>query len=77
MMARVFSYLLPLTSYLIFLTSCNNASVPAQFTDIKKTPKIYPDYVDVTIPVALRQVTTNWFVAVGPYSQRWPIGTNW
>ena len=53
--ARVFSYLLPLTSYLFF--SCYNPSVPTQFTDIKKAPHIYPDYVDVTIPVNIAPLT--------------------
>ena len=56
LMLGVFSYLLPLTSYL-FLSSCQNATVPAQFTDIKKTPRIYPDYVDVTIPVNIAPLT--------------------
>ena len=51
----VFSYLLPLTSYLFF--SCQSPSVPTQFTDIRKTPRIYPDYVDVTIPVNIAPLT--------------------
>ena len=55
--AGVFSYLLPLTSYLLLLTSCHNASVPTQFTDIKKAPPIYPDYTDVTIPVNIAPLT--------------------
>ena len=56
-MAGVFSYLLPLTSYLLLLTSCHNVSVPTQFTDIKKAPPIYPDYTDVTIPVNIAPLT--------------------
>ena len=45
------------TIHYSLFTSCNNASVPAQFTDIKKTPPIYPDYVDVTIPVNIAPLT--------------------
>ena len=58
--AEVFSYLSPLTSYLfliLFLSSCHNVSVPTQFTDIKRTAPIYPDYTDVTIPVNIAPLT--------------------
>ena len=53
--ARVFYLLLP--SFLLLSSSCHNASVPTQFTDIKKAPHIYPDYVDVTIPVNIAPLT--------------------
>ena len=46
------------TIHCSLFTSCsNNASVPTQFTDIKKAPHIYPDYVDVTIPVNIAPLT--------------------
>ena len=41
----------------ILLTSCQNVSVPTQFTDINKAPLIYPDYTDVTIPVNIAPLT--------------------
>ncbi len=33
------------------LTACGGASVPGKYTDSNKLPTIYPDYVDVTVPV--------------------------
>ena len=33
------------------LASCTSPSVPANYKDSKSLPNIYPDYVDVTIPV--------------------------
>ena len=43
--------------FLLLLSSCHNVSVPTQFTDIRKTPHISPDYVDVTIPVNIAPLT--------------------
>ena len=53
--ARVISYLLPLTSYLI-LTACSQ-QLPTDFTQSDALPKIYPDYVDVTVPVNIAPLT--------------------
>ena len=39
------------------LVSCADIKVPERFTDIKKTPHIYPDYTDVTIPVNIAPLT--------------------
>jgi hypothetical protein len=39
------------------LLACHNAKVPEQFTDVKKTAPIYPDYTDVTIPVNIAPLT--------------------
>ena len=39
------------------LTACHNVKVPEQFTDIKKAPRIYPDYTGVTIPVNIAPLT--------------------
>lgn len=50
-------YILLLSFSPLLITSCHNASVPTQFTDIRKTPHIYPDYVDVTIPVNIAPLT--------------------
>lgn len=36
---------------LLLLASCQQAEVPTQYADSKALPKIYPDYIDVTIPV--------------------------
>ena len=37
--------------------ACHQVMVPEQFTDIKTTPPIYPDYADVTIPVNIAPLT--------------------
>ena len=39
------------TLYLVLLASCRQAEVPTQYTDSSQLPKMYPDYVDVTIPI--------------------------
>lgn len=36
---------------LTMLSACNCAEVPSQYADSNKLPNIYPDYVDVTVPV--------------------------
>ena len=36
---------------------CSGPSVPEVFTDSKNLPKIYPDYVDVTIPINMAPLT--------------------
>ena len=53
-MKKVFLYILALTAV---LTACHNVKVPEKFTDINKTPRIYPDYTDVTIPVNIAPLT--------------------
>ena len=51
----VISLLFPLSPFLFIC--CQSSLVPTQFTDIKKSPHIYPDYVDVTIPVNIAPLT--------------------
>jgi hypothetical protein len=41
----------------LFLSACHNVKVPEQFTDVKQSPRIYPDYTDVTIPVNIAPLT--------------------
>lgn len=53
-LTKVFSYLLLLTSCL--LVSCSQ-SLPSDFTQSDALPKIYPDYVDVTVPVNIAPLT--------------------
>ena len=36
---------------------CGGPSVPTEFTEVKSLPKIYPDYVDVTVPVNMAPLT--------------------
>ena len=40
-----------LTALLLLLTACGAPQLPEHFTQTDMLPKIYPDYVEVTIPV--------------------------
>ncbi len=42
---------------IISLMSCKNASVPTEYTQSSALPVIYPDYVNVTIPVNIAPLT--------------------
>ena len=42
---------LSIISFILLLTACNRVSIPTEYTQVDSLPKIYPDYVDVTIPV--------------------------
>lgn len=46
-----------LFTLLLALTACNRVSVPTQYTQSDSLPAIYPDYVDVTIPVNIAPLT--------------------
>ena len=41
----------------LLFTSCGNANVPDQFTEVNQTPRIYPDYTGVTIPINIAPLT--------------------
>ena len=51
----VFSYLLPLTSYLL-LTACSGG-IPTEYQEVDKLPEIYPDYTNVTVPINIAPLT--------------------
>ena len=42
------------------LAGCHNVQVPTSFADVNKAPQIYPDYIDVTIPVNIAPLTFEW-----------------
>ena len=42
------------------LLSCQKASVPSQFAEGSDLPTIYPDYVEVTVPVNIAPLTFEW-----------------
>ncbi|MBR6893380.1 MAG: PD40 domain-containing protein [Bacteroidaceae bacterium] len=46
-----------LFTLLLVLTACNRVSIPTEYTQVDSLPKIYPDYVDVTIPVNIAPLT--------------------
>ena len=51
------------TKYLFFIgccmavVGCGNPSVPEVFTETDRLPKIYPDYIDVTVPINIAPLT--------------------
>lgn len=42
---------------MLILTACNRVEVPTDFTQSNNLPAIYPDYVDVTVPVNIAPLT--------------------
>ena len=46
-----------LIGFCLAIVGCSGPSVPEVFTDSKALPKIYPDYIDVTIPVNMAPLT--------------------
>ena len=42
------------------LLSCQKASVPSQYSEGNELPTIYPDYVEVTVPVNIAPLTFEW-----------------
>ena len=41
----------------LLLTACRQVSVPDSYTQLEQLPAIYPDYIDVTIPVNIAPLT--------------------
>ena len=63
-----------LTPVSCLLLSCQSPSVPTQFTEIKKAPHIYPDYVDVTIPVNIAPLTFEYEDSCDEVVARFTVG---
>ena len=42
---------------LTIMSACTHVSLPTEYTQVDSLPKIYPDYVDVTIPVNMAPLT--------------------
>ena len=43
--------------FYLAVMGCSAPSVPEVFTDSPKLPKIYPDYIDVTVPINIAPLT--------------------
>ncbi len=43
--------------YIVTLMGCSAPSVPKVFTETNRLPKIYPDYIDVTVPINIAPLT--------------------
>ncbi|MBR6319508.1 MAG: PD40 domain-containing protein [Prevotella sp.] len=46
-----------LSAVAVVMAACQGATVPQSFTTIEQLPAIYPDYVDVTVPVNIAPLT--------------------
>ena len=42
---------------ILLLVSCGQPSVPTEYKQSNQLPKIYPDYVNVTVPVNIAPLT--------------------
>ena len=64
-------------AYIVFclaVVGCGGPSVPEVFTDSKALPKIYPDYIDVTIPVNMAPLTFELDEAADNMIARFAVG---
>ena len=71
----VFSYLLPLTTYLL-LSSCGGPSVPSVFTQKDQLPAIYPDYTQVTVPVNMAPLSFEYDGEADEMVARYAVGND-
>ena len=46
-----------LFTLMLAFSACSRFSIPSEYTQVDSLPKIYPDYVDVTIPVNIAPLT--------------------
>lgn len=51
---------------IVLLTACHRSTVPAEYAKSDQLPEIYPDYIDVTVPVNIAPLT---FELMQPASQ--------
>ena len=56
------------------MIGCTGPSVPEVFTDSKSLPKIYPDYIDVTIPINMAPLTFELDEAADEMIARFAVG---
>ena len=50
-------YKLLILNAIAVLTACHRATVPAEYVKSEQLPEIYPDYIDVTVPVNIAPLT--------------------
>ena len=46
-----------LLTIIVLLAACKQASVPTEYAKSDQLPEIYPDYIDVTVPVNIAPLT--------------------
>ena len=59
-MNKLFFKYLKIGAAAILLNACDSASVPEKYVQSEELPHIYPDYVDVTIPVNIAPLSFEW-----------------
>ena len=52
--------IISLTTLCTLLTACQHAQIPSQFNQSDKLPGIYPDYINVTVPVNIAPLAFQW-----------------
>ncbi|MBR5062098.1 MAG: PD40 domain-containing protein [Prevotella sp.] len=58
----------------LLLTSCGGSSVPTEFAQSTQLPKIYPDYINVTVPVNIAPLSFKYDGEVDEMVARYAMG---
>lgn len=67
--------IIPIAILVLLLAACQRAKVPAQFTENGNLPKVYPDYIDVTVPVNIAPLTMELRQAADDAVVRYSVGS--
>ena len=65
-----------LAAAVTLLAACNQAKVPADYTQSQEQPKIYPDYRDVTVPVNIAPLSFELDMAADEMVARYAVDGN-
>ena len=60
----------------LLLISCSGPSIPSEFKQSAKMPTIYPDYIDVTVPVNIAPLTFEFDGEADEMVARYVVGDN-
>ena len=60
----------------LLLISCSGPSIPSEFKQSAKMPTIYPDYIDVTVPVNIAPLTFEFDGEADEMVARYAVGDN-
>ena len=66
----------PILMLTVMLSACHDVQIPTVFTDTGKSPKIYPDYRDVTVPVNIAPLTFEMDGVSDEMVARFSVGTH-
>lgn len=70
------NFLFGVLASITLISACNRAEVPSQYTDSNRLPSIYPDYVDVTIPVNIAPLSIELRQKADDAVTRYSFGTD-